>query len=191
MLSRRKTRYIVKAQESIDKFHAMHGIHSVIPGRSDEKIQQQPTDNMHTQNLTHLAHNHQIQKNYRTREYDTDRTFSNSSQRHAHIHQPITLMNKAQQCSCHKKEQRCICHRRLAHIEKFYTACKNHRRPKACTFIKQPCDTYIHHHRGAAGHQCRRKAGSKFAVTEKKLSNSNQPIIYRRLIIPEIAKNSR
>ena len=58
MLCRRKARYIVKAQEGIDKFHAMHSIHSVIPGRSDEKIQQQATDNMHTQNLTQLAHNH-------------------------------------------------------------------------------------------------------------------------------------
>ena len=191
MLCRRKTRYIVKSQEGIDKFHAMHSIHSVIPRRSNEKIQQQTTDNMHAQNLTQLAHRHQIQKNYRTRKNYTDRTFSNSSQRHAHIHQPITLMNKAQQCTGHKEEQRCVCHRRLAHIEKFYTACKNHRRPKACTFIKQPGNAYIHHNGSSAGHQCRRQAGRKFAVTEKKLSNSNQPIIHRRLIIPEIAKNSR
>ena len=61
-------------------------------------------------------------------------------------------MDKAQQRTCHKKEQRCICHRRLAHIEKFYTACKNHGRPEACTLIEQPCDTYIHHHRGTTGH---------------------------------------
>ena len=47
MFSRRKARYIVKAQEGIDKFHAMHGIHSVIPGLCDEKIQQQTTDNVH------------------------------------------------------------------------------------------------------------------------------------------------
>ena len=60
VLRRSKARNIVKAQEGINEFHAMHRVHRIIPRRSDKQIQQKATDYMHAQNLTQLPHHQQI-----------------------------------------------------------------------------------------------------------------------------------
>ena len=127
VLRRSKARQIVKAQKGFNKFHAMHRIHSVIPRCSQQKIQQQPANYVHTQNFPQLSHNYQIDKDDSAGKNNADGAFGNGSQRHADIHQPIFFMRKAQNCSRHKKEQRRIRYRRLAHVKKLHAACQNHR----------------------------------------------------------------
>ena len=190
MLCRRKARDIMKAQERVDKLHAMHRVHCIIPRRRNKKIQQQATNYVHTQNFAQLPHENQIKENNRARENYANRALRHRRQRHADIHEPIALMDKRQQRTCHKEKQRRVRHRRLAHVKELHTACQHHRRPEACTLTEESCRTNVNHHGGRTRHQRSRQTRSELARAENSLRYSHQPIIHRRLIIPVIAKNA-
>ena len=146
---------------------------------------------MHTQNFAKLSHKKQIQKDYCAGENNANRTLRYSSKCHAHIHQPITLVQETQERTSHKEEQRRIRNCSLTHIKEHNAARKHHRRPEASFLVEQLGNRKIQHQRCTACHQTCREACCKFAVTKNVESQSYQPIVHGGFIVPVVTKNTR